>query len=119
MKNLILAFSVLGIVATQDFLTDAGPFVPSGGKSFYIDTDDYLTHGKTMFGSELRPVFVQLDFHTEYTMVTGFECTGCVVRGYNSTESRSRKEPVNKGTSLHYQRSRYENEDVRFGGYMV
>ena len=62
----------------EPFLTQLPP-APAGGKSYLLDTDDYLTHAKILLGSEDRTAFVQLDFHTEYSMMTGMNCDGCVV----------------------------------------
>jgi len=70
--------TVVASTSREPFLAQLPP-APAGGKSYLLDTDDYLTHAKILLGSEDRTAFVQLDFHTEYSMVTGMDCDGCVV----------------------------------------
>jgi len=70
--------TVVASTSQEHFLMQLEP-APPGGKSYLLDTDDYLTHAKVLLGSEDRTAFVQLDFNSEYSMVTGMDCDGCVV----------------------------------------
>ncbi len=102
MKNLtFLGLSVAAVVSLEPFLKVSKP-APSGGRSFQFETDEYLTHAKVLFGSEDRTGFLQLDFHSEYTFVTGFDCQACVVQTYNSATSDSVIPGSNERTSVNY-----------------
>lgn len=96
-----VALSISSVVSLEPFLRVQAPS-PAGGKNFMLYTDDYLSSAKMLFGSEDRTGFLEVDFHTEYTFLTGTDCDGCVVQTYNAKESTSRKDPDNKGVSIHY-----------------
>jgi hypothetical protein len=49
--------TVVASTSQEHFLMQLQP-TPPGGKSYLLDTDDYLTHAKVLLGSEDRTAFV-------------------------------------------------------------
>ncbi len=48
MKLISLVFSLVTPIFCDTFLQQ---FAPTSGSNFFIETDEWLTHGKLMFGS--------------------------------------------------------------------
>ena len=71
-------------------------------------------------GSENRTAFVKLDFNNDLTMMTGFDCTECTVKTYDSKLSATAKPPTNPSTTISYLRTQYgEDTTSEFGGYFI
>ena len=86
-------------------------------------TDEWLSEGKLLIGSENRTAFVKLDLTSNITMFTGFDCDRCPVKTYSSTGSLTKKDnPLRKETTLSYNRTTglyIPDNEALFTGYWV
>lgn len=87
-------------------------------RTLYFDTDEWLSQGKILIGSENKIAYLDLDFNTDGIMLAGDECKECRVKLYNSTKSTTSTDADNKATEWIYKRSKY-TPLAPFGGYFV
>lgn len=87
-------------------------------RNLYFDTDEWLSQGKILIGSENKIAYLDLDFNTDGMMLVGDECSECRVKLYNSSSSTTSTDAANNATEWIYQRSKYTRTSP-FSGYFV
>ena len=86
-------------------------------KMINFETDEWLSSAKFAIGDQNRTAHLELDFNSEVTMLTSFNCKDCKVKVYDKTESSTYKPGMLDSKELIYQRSKIYPSQIFKGSF--
>lgn len=111
MKTKILASAAAVLLFSATYGQD-------NAKAYHLDTDEWLTSAKFVIGHYNRTAQLLLDFNSEVSMVTEFNCKECKVKVYDHLESASYRPGSHESVmQLIYQRSKVSPAEVFKGSF--